>query len=338
MKKIFTFLMSAIVFLINISAQDIDIQIKEIKSKFANTEKNLKNYKSKIYENNNHKYTAYYDSVDECVLLRDTYGSESSLKEEISYYSKSGVLYFVFSESISEIYNFYKQNRIYLNDSLIIQFLTKDIKYSEKSKLLKTENVEVDIKETGFNEINNQYLTALKYFYTYSIFNNESDSLSAITSIRKEYAKIKSDIHRTENVRWEAPNFQWYLNNEFEVNYDINDRIIMFKVSWADEGVSGYSEYYFKNEKPFFVFSSEESWGYGTESEEQTIYQERVYLADNKILAILIKTKTPESNESIDDIKNEKKIMPNDELIEQYNFVFSEVNSYKKQIFSVLNL
>lgn len=315
-------------------AQD-DETIKEIKSQFYSTTKNLKHYnvKENISEHNNYK--AYFDSLGECVLLKVDIEYSANEKETYSFYSKWGTMYFVFIENTSEKYNSKKQERIYLTDSSIVQCLWKEKEFNDTKDFEKIENKNLSFDDTKFTKIQSLFTDFRAEFYSYKIFTNEKDSISAISDIRKEYSKIvsKKDSYNKQEVFYQAPQNIWWFSCTIKFYLNEYNQIALMTVDWADEGVNGTDEYYFKDNKLLFAFFSSETH----ESEENTVFaEERLYFANNNILADLKKEKLFGVQREIKDIPNQKVIHTKDSKLALYKENMYSVESYKNMAYGVL--
>lgn len=331
MKKLL-FLIAFILFAGNTFSQE-NPQIKNIRTKFNNTVKNLKYYNLVEYSSYDYSYKAFFDSLDECVLLTRQNNNPQDIKQKISFYSKGGSLYFVFIESESVYFDYKREERAYLNDSAIIKILYKEKKFEDLSDFDKIKNQTVDPNAGFFDKITADYNKSLKELFEYNVFPDENDSLQTINEIRKEYNLLMSQKQNfTEHeIYYQAPMPMYWLSHKIKCYFDNKQQIRIMEVSWADEGYFGAEYYYFKNRKLFFAFFDTENQA----SETETFYQTRVYFADNKILAYLYKEIAGDKNE-LQKIPNSPKIFSENKKKQQYDSFFHEIINYKAQFHEVM--
>lgn len=148
---------------------DLETNILDIRSKFQDTEKNLKTYTKKASTMENAdgdiiELIGHYDETNQAKkIVREEAMGHGAMTT--SYYMNNGATYFIFEQSMSEASVMgpitFKEKRIYLKNGNIIRFLEKEqtVELNENPTLSKIPNQ--DITSTLSVKSGNTYLSGL---------------------------------------------------------------------------------------------------------------------------------------------------------------------------------
>jgi hypothetical protein len=172
----------------------------------------------------------------------------------------------------------------------------------------------------------------IPYLFIFFIFSNaaaQDVSEQQINEIRKEFQKINSELEsyvKKVSVE-EIPYYYMHSDGDSLVidgqtvidlcktygYFNKNNELVLLTNKYAgEEGTWNDYQYYFKNEKVFFILKSE--------GDGMTETQERIYFYEGNIIMALIKRKSYDYEKDFKDIKNER-----------YDFVMNNIEEQSQK-------
>jgi hypothetical protein len=292
----------------NTNAQE-DSAILSIRNEFNKINSNMKICKKKIFSYSDAKsnpgkidFEAYYMPHGRLVKIIALI-KNGKVDKHFEYYCKGNAVFFMFlkekkpDETLSE-------ERIYIDDNHhVVKALIKekhagDMRDFSKIKSENSNNYWPDLKELAGHAFYGDEIVE-KYF-TYLVFEVCDDFDLKIKRIKDEYNRIesarKSGILNEQNISYTNETAYWN-NTNYTVFFDEKMDMVLLKYGVGEEGYYSENQIYFKDRKPFFVFSSE------TEPDD-TQYQKRFYIYNDKMVNALVKKLAPDEARDFSEVEN----------------------------------